>query len=225
MIGTAFAFSSVLAHRVFTLDVRGQMGEFQFNTIDTWDVGHHHGHSAFRLLRLVYEIEQDYRTVRDQMRKVPWGQADYLRLSGRAHYLTIEMFRVSSASVMMFQGMMEALINDSLEREVRLATINKKGSFSEKWCGGLDEVGGDRTPFDAYFTDVYRKFRKPMVHPEKVKMKGFDDLSFKVLLDGYRNGWLAFEALYDGLGHPHDPDSWKTMCAAHEVLSEVVEAP
>ena len=120
---------------------------------------------------------------------------------------------------------MESFINDSLERETALSAINKDGTFRSKWHEALNDVGKDVASFEAYFTDIYRKFRNPMVHPKDVDMQSFDDLSFEVLLSGFRNGWRAYEALYDGLGHPHDQNSWKTICAAYEVPSEIVKAP
>jgi hypothetical protein len=121
--------------------------------------------------------------------------------------------------------MMEAIINDCLEREGQLASINRECSFGTKWRDSLNALHKDRAPFDRYHAEIYTKFRNPMVHPKQVAMTSFDDLSFEVLLSGYRNGWLAFELLYDGLGHPHDRDSWGKMCAAYEVPGETGDAP
>lgn len=195
------------------------MGDFHFNT-NTWGVAHHHGHSAFRLLRIVCDIETEHRTVLHGLTKVPYGQSEYLELDGRTWHLTKDMFRISCASIMMFQAMMEAIINDSLERENALSDIKKKDTFYNKWTGALRAVEASTTSFATYKTDIYDKFRIPMLHPKNVELNTFDELSFKFLLAGYKNGWLAFEALHAGLGHPHDADSWITMCTAHDLEGE-----
>ncbi len=101
------------------------MGTFNFNTINTWDVAFHHGHSAFRLLKIAYDIEREYASSLKKLESLPWGRSDYSQVSIRNQFLTTDMFRISSASIMMFQALMEALINDSLEREPTLSNVNK----------------------------------------------------------------------------------------------------
>jgi len=134
------------------------------------------------------------------------------------------MFRLSAASIMMFQAMMEALINDSLEHETKLDFISKDASFRDKWRRALGTLAKDTAPFERYHTSIYTKFRNPFVHPKRVEMASFDQLSFAALRAGYREGWAAYESLYDGLGHPLDADSWGTMCKVHQIPSDVDEA-
>ncbi|MEE8473642.1 MAG: hypothetical protein V3S82_10785 [Dehalococcoidia bacterium] len=122
---------------------------------------------------------------------------------------------------MMFQAMMEALINDSLEREPALSNVDKEGSFRSKWETALGELEQDASTFSMYFNDIYKKYRNPIVHPIDIELRSFNDISFMEILKGYYNGWDAFSKLYDGLCQPHDPDSWKTMCQTYR-LSETV---
>ena len=103
--------------------------------------------------------------------------------------------------------------------------IKKDTSFCTRCQEALKEVGESTTSFDKYSADIYRKFRNLMVHPKKVEMQSFDDLSFEVLLVGFESGWRAYEALYKGLDHPFDQDSWKIMCATYGVPHEIVKHP
>ncbi len=197
------------------------MRRFNFNTVNTWDVAFHHGHSAFRLLKIAYDIENEYASNSEKLESLPWGKSAYLQVTGRNQYLTTDMFRISSASIMMFQAMMEALINDSMEREPALSNVDKS-SFKSKWKGALGELKQDTGTFLKYHNDIYRKYRNPIVHPKKIALKSFNDISFLEILKGYYNGWDAYSRLYDGLGHPVDPDSWKTMCKAHSLPETVM---
>ncbi len=71
------------------------MGTFNFNTINTWDVAFHHGHSAFRLLKIAYDIECEYASNSKKLESLPWGRSDYLQVSIRNQFLTTDMFRIS----------------------------------------------------------------------------------------------------------------------------------
>ncbi len=157
------------------------MGKFNFNT-DTWEVAFHHGHSAFRLLKIAYDIESEYATNSKKLESLPWGRSGYLQVTGRNQYLTTDMFRISSASIMMFQAMMEALINDSLEREPALSNVNKS-SFRSKWETALETLGQDTSTFLKYHKDIYKKYRNPILHPKDVELKSFNDISFLEILN------------------------------------------
>ena len=101
------------------------MSNFSFNT-DTWQVAWHHGHSAFRLLRIVYEIETEYKASFNSLGQLEYGRSEYLQALSRNSALTTDMFRISSASVMMFQSMMEAEINDCMENEPLLNDVKNQ---------------------------------------------------------------------------------------------------
>ncbi len=200
---------------------------FKFNITSTWYVAHSHGHSAFRLLKIASDIESEFRHNLVTLGSLPFGRAAYLKLSGKNQELTKEMFRISCASVMMFQAMMEALINDSLHTESSLASVNKnkKLSFKSKWCKALKEVGEKTDSFLTYNDSIYVKFRNPMIHPSPKKLATFDDLSTQVIQSGFYSGWEAFGMLYRGLGHPPDQDSWNTMCGRYGLPTEPPTTP
>jgi len=191
------------------------MATFHFNLLNTWDIAVHHGHSAFRLLKIAYDLENEYLLNSEKRKSISRDKLEYLNVGAQIESLTTQMFRISSASIMMFQAMMEALINDSLERELYLSTVNKSGSFKSKWKKALEMLGQDSATFSKYFEDIYDKYRNPMVHPKPESLKSFNDISFLGILAGYSNGWDAYSKLSDGLGHPHDSDSWAIMCQAH----------
>ncbi len=191
-------------------------GNFKFNILTVWDLAHSHGHSAFRLLKIAHDIEREYRDNLTALGALPLGRSEYLQIAGENAFKTKDMFRISSASVMMFQAMMEAIIIDARNTEPLLSGVPGR-SFKQKWSEALKAVSRDTTSFLTYNETIYKKFRIPMIHPDPKKLGDFDDLNTAVLLSGYREGWNAYEELYDGLGHPHDPDSWRTMCETHEL--------
>ena len=189
---------------------------FRFNTTDTWQIAHSHGYSAMILLKHARDIEAQYVENQTRITQVEHGRQEYLDLIGRQVFLTRDLLRVGGASVILFQGMMEALINHALESETALAGV-RGSSFRDKWMEALAAVSKPDTSFVNYDEQIYRKFRNPLVHPSDVTATTFDDLQASVLAAGYKEGWTAFGHLYDGLGHPHDPNSWRIMCEAHDV--------
>ena len=118
--------------------------------------------------------------------------------------------------------MMEALINDSLRTEPILSNVKKVSGFKSKWETVLDALGQDTGTFSRYFTDIYVKYRNPMVHPTLHNLKSFDDISFLGIQTGYSNGWDAYSRLNDGLGHPSDLESWKIMCRLYDLPESIV---
>ena len=45
-----------------------------------------------------------------------------------------------------------------------------------------------------------------------IGLNAFNDLSFQVLLDGFKNGWEAGVKLHEGLGNNPILDFWNNMC-------------
>ena len=190
---------------------------FTFNTTDTWQIAHSHGHSAMILLKNARDIEAQHVKNETRITQVEHGCLVYLNLIGRQTFLTRDLLRVGGASVILFQGMMEALVNHALESETALARVRHSDCFRDKWKKALAAVSKPDTNFVNYDEQIYKKFRNPLIHPSKVKSTTFDDLQASVLAAGYKEGWAAFRHLYAGLGHPHDPNSWHIMCEAYDV--------
>jgi len=131
--------------------------EFKFNISNSWSIAFHHGHSAFRLLGIVYEIESKYIAKKESLNGLEYGQAEYLMVLPSLDELTTNMFRVSTASIMMFQAMMEALINDSLKRESALSSIGENENFYNKWTKALQILDQDDSSFVEYKANIYTK--------------------------------------------------------------------
>lgn len=192
------------------------MAIFKFNTTDTWQIAFTHGHSAMELLRYARNIEKDYAENKAKMDDVEEGRLEHLKLIGTQDSLTKQMLKLSGASIILFQGMMEALINHAMESEAALAGVSGK-SFRDKWVNSLEALNQPTSSFLAYLSDIYKKYRNPLVHPSQTKANTFDDITSSALAAGYRQGWEAFRLLYDALGRPLDPNSWRLMCEAHQV--------
>lgn len=197
------------------------MGIFNFNLTSPWYVAVHHGHTAMKLLRLAQDIEGQYMRNRKLLEGVKFGGPEHHELSGQNHFLTSDMFRISSASVMMFQAMMEAIINDSIKNEAVLASLVDTGVFKNKWKDALGELGQDSTSFMQYHNDIYKQFRIPTVHPECDEIAKLDELCVAKLHTGFKAGYDAYGKLYGGLGHPLDDGAWEILCNAHDLPSVI----
>ena len=132
---------------------------------------------------------------------------------------------------MMFQSMMEAKINDCIENEPLLGEIkaqiakNKRDdNFRNKWVSSLSLLKQDVSEFLVYFETIYKKYRNPLVHPNKIGLTAFNELSFEALLNGYKNGWEAGVKLHKGLENHPIPDSWNSMCNIYKIPLSVENA-
>lgn len=201
--------------------------KFQFNITDSWWVAESHGHSAFRLLKIAYDIETEYDGLQASLKKLQYGGAEYLQNTGRMYFLTKDMFKISAASIAAYQAMMEGLINNAIGAEPMLAAVkasltNNKGvwekvPFEQKWNQSLVALNKPTKAFDSYNIGFYKKFRIPLIHPNDANLAELDQIECSAMKLGFMNGWLAFQDLYDGLGKSHDADSWKTMCSTYGI--------
>jgi hypothetical protein len=171
------------------------------------------------LLKIALDIESEYIKAKDTLPSLPYGQEQYLEVLAHMHFLQTDLFRISCASIMMFQAMLEAVINDAVEKESALSSVRKDGNFWNKWNDALNRLSQDIQSFSSYHTSIYKKYRNPIVHPKEIEANSFNDLSVQELHRGYSDGWHAFSSLYSGLGHPLDNGSWGIMCNAHQLPS------
>lgn len=201
--------------------------KFRYNLTDAWWIALSQGHSAVRLLRIAADIEAEYEQLQAKLQSLPFGGSDYLTVIGSCEFLTKDMLKISSASIAAFQAMMEGLINNAIASESALASVkseftNKNGEwgqtpFERKWKASLTALGQSSTEFESYNISIYKRFRIPLIHPHDANLADIDSLEFAVMRNGYRDGWMAFERLYDGLGKSHDSNSWETMCQTYGV--------
>lgn len=192
---------------------------------NTWDIALQHGHSAFRILKIVKDIESEYSGNKSKLSELEFGRSEYLKTIGQNHYLMSDHFKMCSASVMLFQSMMEALIHDSVETKESLKEVesdilaaNKRVNFKNLWKYSLIKLGQDPAGFLEYNHEIYIKYRNNLVHPKAEGIEEVQSMAFSKLFNGFKKGWDAYDKLYAGLGHPHDDDSWNVMCKAHNLV-------
>ena len=191
---------------------------FRFNTTDNWSIAHSHGHAAMELLRTARDHQVEFMSKGDELDNHELVSPTYAKLVSEREFLTRKFLKVAGASIILYQAMMEALINHALETEPLLAGLNPR-NFADKWKRSLNQVGRSTTSISTYVADLYRKFRNPLVHPSQVTSTTFDGMSVETIAQSYRHGWDAYRELWDGLGRPHGNDSWEIMCNALD-LSE-----
>jgi hypothetical protein len=179
----------------------------------TWDVAYKQGHFAFKLLAIAKEASEKVNELETEIPKVKHGSLDYLRLTENRDYAEEQFYQFISASIILFQSMMEAIINDSLEKEKLLTSVKVKvnDKFKEKWIESLKKLKQDTNEFIKYLNNIYRTLRYFIVHPKKRNLDDLNDVEYKDVYEGFKNGWKAYELLSKGLKHPHDKNSWKTM--------------
>ncbi len=192
---------------------------------NTWDIALQHGHSAFRILKIVKDIESEYRLNKSQLDNLEFGRSEYLNTIGQNHYLMSDHFKMCSASIILFQAMMEAIINDSIEKESALSNIendivvaNDSFNFKNKWKYSLKHLGQDPQEFLNYFSEIYDKYRNDLIHPKNEGIDVLSKMTYQIIFKGFKKGWTAYSQLYDGLGHPHDEDSWKIICRTYGLI-------
>lgn len=203
----------------------------KYNIDDTWGIAFEHGHNAFSLLREGQKDEKKYLIYHTQS-IIPqdsprFGRGEYLDVINKQQTALKNMFRFYSGSVILFQAMMEALINDVLENKRSMIPLQDsevkrlEKSFASKWTGVLQAVHKPTNNFKYYEDNIYKKLRIPLTHPTAKNLSNLDDLDFNNLYEGFKNGWIAYSLLYDGLGIPHDTrgesDSWTAICKIHQI--------
>jgi hypothetical protein len=123
-------------------------------------------------------------------------------------------------AVVLFQAMMEALVNDAIEHD----GVPEAKCFADKWKGAFRHLGiADDSHIEAYLP-CYRELRNRVVHPKERRLQiDGQKLRFPFVHNSLREGWLAFAQLAAALGTPHDHNSWEIFCAANGVPAMVAQ--
>lgn len=122
-------------------------------------------------------------------------------------------------AVILFQVAMEAIINEEIERAPLLKEVKKENaalstkykslSFKNKWERAFDVLRiPKRKELNAYFK-FYSRYRVLVSHP-KSRYISLQEYDFKNVYNGIKNGWIAIELLFTGLGKTRV--SWEEMC-------------
>lgn len=178
-------------------------------------------HSAMQLLKFAHDIEKDYDANSAQMEAHAVGAAGYIDLVNKNEILARDMFRVCSASITIFQTMMEAVLFEAMRFDRRFKDLNLNESYKTKTSLVLETMGKDTDSFHAYHRDIYMRFRIPMTQSQQGRLGVFNELSTQALHQGFAHGWDTYAKLAAGSGTPLDADSWPVICRAHG-LPEII---
>lgn len=180
-----------------------------------WDVVTEYGHSALRLLKIAHDSQTELASNTAKMEAFAVGAEGYVALVNRNEFLGTDMFRIFTASIIMFQTMLDAAMADSLRLDSRLSEVTPDDSFKDQWEKTLTKFGKDTTTLNAYNTDIHKRFWMPMTHLTRNGLGGFNNLDTATVYNGLANGWNAYTLLAQGIGKPLDADSWATICRLH----------
>lgn len=202
--------------------------KFNFNITNSWYVALHHGHSAFRLLEMAYEIENEHDKLKKSLKTfegVKYGNKEHIHTIINIEHLTKEMFKISAVCIATYQAMMEGLINNAIDNEKALLTVKnnlgpknwERAPFKDKWEKSLTALNKPINDFGKYNSEFYKKFRIPLIHPTNSNLNNFNKIECSSIKSGFKHGWVAYQNLFDGLGKPHDNNSWETMCNNYNI--------
>ncbi len=200
----------------------------------TWDIAHTFGHLAFKCLASAQKNFEKYKNIKQEEKSlgknvwdenIGWTNVD-LSIIHKIELVKKDYFESISCSIVLFQVMMEAIINDVIKKQPILHTV-KDTEFGLKWKNSLNAVKKTQYNIDQYLDRVYRPCRNTIIHPTQTKLdkQNLQDLkilNFNTIHDNIRFGWRAYEELFDGLGIPHTKnsyqnESWETMCEVNDV--------
>jgi len=176
---------------------------------DGFDVACLHMHSAFDELGIAHRLITDAASVRSR----DFGWEECLSIGGRLGMVCRQVRTPLSKATILFQAGMEALLTHLESKDTR--SINN-GKFVPSWAGSLKNVGStfDFEPYARF----YRGLRNALAHPNTPeRLRTIDRIGFPEVHAGIKAGWGAYSSLCDGIGMPHTPQSWNTMCKAHGV--------
>jgi len=121
-----------------------------------------------------------------------------------------------------FQSMMESTINDAIGKS--------KKNFHDKWEGFLSqhEATVQEKGFFETYLKLYRKVRKPSVHPKtRIGIVNIEEHRFPFVHDCLMNGWFCFVFLLNKTKQ-YDLDyaeNWKEMSEDIHRIPSVIHEP
>lgn len=128
----------------------------------------------------------------------------------------------SIEALLLFQAGMEAIINEEISTNRKLAGVRKERefhqkrvrdlSFKNKWENSYKalELEDSKKYLESYL-EFYRDFRVPITHPRN---RYFDVALYKFprVYEGIRNGWMAFMSLSTSWEDKAKAQSWEDFC-------------
>jgi hypothetical protein len=180
-----------------------------------WDVIGEYGHTALRLLKIAHDSEIEAARNTANMEAFPVGAEGFVALVNRNQFLATDMFRMFTASIIMFQSMMDAAMQEALKMDSRLAEAKTEDTFQGQWERAFAKLKKDPESLAKYNTDIYQRFVTPMTNLTRNSLGAFQHLNTATIYQGFACGWDAYAQLSRGLGMPLDDDSWATISRTH----------
>lgn len=134
-------------------------------------------------------------------------------------------------ALLLFQSGMEAIINEEINTNKKLAGVRKERvflqrkvkdlSFKNKWLNTFKALElEDSQKYLENYLDFYRDFRVPITHPSN-RYFDISHYRFTNIYEGFRNGWMAFMTLATGWEDTAKTQSWKQYCEENGLPDEV----
>ncbi|MCF7843400.1 hypothetical protein K9M47_00710 [Candidatus Gracilibacteria bacterium] len=205
------------------------MIKFYTHINDEWSLASNQANVALRLLKEGCTDELKYQLLYAKVKNIKndnleHGNYDYTDSIIKIEACKKNMFDFYSASVLVFQSMMEAYINhiiNNLVKEtykikiipdlnnVKIDTwvkLSKSKDFKLKWNVVLTSLNCETKNFCSYSSTIY-KLRITLTHPKNENIEEIKNLRNNYLYKGYKNGWESIISLYNGLGFVGE-DTW-----------------
>ncbi|HEX2906022.1 MAG TPA: hypothetical protein VHO69_04135 [Phototrophicaceae bacterium] len=181
------------------------------------DIAHHFGHRAIESLSIAHQAWQQASALYSQSGSIHWAEG--LSAGTQLNLLRQQEFNFCADSIIFFQAMMEAIINQVIIEYPQLKP--PKDTFAEKWTNAFNIHLLDTEDLDMYLA-FYRSHRNPLIHPKtRDRVEHVETFRFPIVYDGLRAGWASFKDLFRALGTPHDENSWQIMCEAHKLPAQI----
>lgn len=127
-------------------------------------------------------------------------------------------------AVLLFQSGMEAIINEEINTNSKLAGVRREReayqkkvrdlSFKNKWENSYRALGLDDSCRSLKeYLEFYRDFRVPITHPRN-RYFDISPYRFPRVYAGIKSGWIAFMRLAHGWEDSARTAAWEEFCAS-----------
>ena len=193
--------------------------------IHNLDIAHTLGHKSAEHMYRAHKICKEAYNLNSA--KIRWSKA--LVVGTQLDYMRKYELEECIEAIILFQAMMEAVINHELDTNSKLSTLTKKqkASFAGKWENSFNILSAftDGKESLGKYLEFYKNYRIPVVHPKsRKKLENVENFRFPNIHEGIKNGWLAFAELSEKLGTPHNKDSWTVFCGMHKLPAKINES-
>lgn len=188
--------------------------------IDEFEVTRVHGMNALRGLSAAYRTWLELGEWKERPASETWEEkyqsAD--STGARVRGLGSILFSHLSATVVLYQASMEAIISNAVSMDDAVRKVATGKSFSNDWQAALKALNQPDREFLKYKNEFYKEFRIPLthLHPDaEKKLEKVRSIDFEAVYNGVRFGWWAHVRLLIGLRlAPNNiHDNWAYICS------------